>query len=69
MDQDFIPPEDDEDALDALREMPVGVNDPNIIGDVGPTDVPPGSDPPTLADPVLEPEEPLASEVEEEPLA
>lgn len=69
MDQELIPPEDDEDSLDALREMPVGVNDPNIIGYVGPTDVPPGSDPPTLADPVLEAEEPLASEVEDEPLA
>ncbi len=68
MDQDRIPPEDDEDTLDALREMPVGVNDPNIIGDVGPTDIPPGSDPPALADPVVEPEQPLASEVEDEPL-
>lgn len=32
-------------ALDAMREMPVGTNDPNIVGDVGPTDVPPGTDP------------------------
>ncbi len=61
MDQNPIPP-DEEDPLDALREMPVGVNDPNIIGDVGPTDVPPGSDPPTLAEPVLEEEEPFADE-------
>lgn len=36
----------EEELLDQLREMPVGVNDPNIIGDAGPTDVPPGSDPP-----------------------
>jgi hypothetical protein len=33
-------------VLDELREMPVGTNDPNIIGDAGPLDVPPGSDPP-----------------------
>ena len=41
--------EDDDDhdgVLEELREMPVGTNDPNIIGDAGPTDVPPGSDPP-----------------------
>jgi hypothetical protein len=44
--------EDDEDGdtideiLEELREMPVGTNDPNIVGDAGPTDVPPGSDPP-----------------------
>ncbi len=50
MDQEPIPPEDDEDAVEALREMPVGVNDPNIIGDAGPTDVPPGSDPPVTAE-------------------
>ncbi len=47
-------PNDDEDEhehgikhlIDELREMPVGTNDPNIIGDAGPLDVPPGSDPP-----------------------
>ena len=38
--------DEDEGLLDRLREMPVGTNDPNIIGDAGPTDVPPGSDPP-----------------------
>jgi hypothetical protein len=39
--------EDGEDSvIEALREMPVGTNDPNIIGDAGPLDVPPGSDPP-----------------------
>ena len=30
--------------LDRLRDSPVGVNDPTIVGDAGPTDVPPGSD-------------------------
>jgi len=35
-----------DDALDRLRDLPVGTNDPNIVGDVGPTDVPPGTDPP-----------------------
>lgn len=36
----------DEDAVvDDLREMPVGTNDPNIVGNVGPVDVPPGTDP------------------------
>lgn len=39
------PPSDDENVLDKLREMPVGTNDPNIVGDVGPTDIPPGADP------------------------
>jgi hypothetical protein len=47
---DRDPPEHDhehehESILDELREMPVGVNDPNIIGDAGPLDIPPGSDP------------------------
>jgi hypothetical protein len=36
----------DEARVEALRHMPVGTNDPNIVGDVGPTDVPPGTDPP-----------------------
>jgi hypothetical protein len=31
--------------LDELRESPVGTNDPNIVGNVGPTDIPPGQDP------------------------
>jgi hypothetical protein len=35
-----------EEVLEALRDMPVGTRDPNIIGDAGPFDVPPGSDPP-----------------------
>jgi hypothetical protein len=35
-----------EELFDAMREMPVGTRDPNIIGDAGPFDVPPGTDPP-----------------------
>lgn len=37
---------DEESAVEALRGMPVGTNDPNIVGDAGPLDVPPGTDPP-----------------------
>jgi hypothetical protein len=36
---------EDQTVLDDLREMPAGTNDPNIVGHVGPTDVPPGTDP------------------------
>jgi len=32
--------------VDKVRGMGVGTEDPNIIGDAGPTDVPPGADPP-----------------------
>ncbi len=35
----------EEGALAAFRDSPVGTNDPNIVGDVGPTDTPPGRDP------------------------
>ncbi len=55
MEDDVIPPEeellpaDEDDTFDRLRDMPVGTNDPNIIGDAGPTDVPPGTDPPAQA--------------------
>ena len=35
----------DESLLDRMRHSGVGVEDPNIVGDVGPTDVPPGTDP------------------------
>lgn len=31
--------------LDRMRGTGVGVEDPNIVGDVGPTDIPPGADP------------------------
>lgn len=33
-----------ESALDKLRDSPVGMNDPMIVGDAGPTDIPPGVD-------------------------
>ena len=36
----------DETIIDRLRGTGVGVEDPNIVGDVGPTDIPPGSDGP-----------------------
>jgi hypothetical protein len=36
---------DHEGLLDRVRDTGVGVEDPNIVGDVGPTDVPPGADP------------------------
>jgi hypothetical protein len=36
----------EEDGLaDRARHSGVGVEDPNIVGDVGPTDIPPGTDP------------------------
>ena len=35
----------DESLLDRMRDMGVGTEDPNIVGDAGPTDVPPGKDP------------------------
>jgi hypothetical protein len=35
----------EESFVDRARHSGVGVEDPNIVGDVGPTDVPPGSDP------------------------
>jgi len=41
---------DGEGLLDRLRGSGVGTEDPNIIGDAGPTDVPPGSDPPPTPD-------------------
>ncbi len=44
--EDDLRPDDEEGLADRLRGMPVGANDPNIIGDAGPSDVPPGSDPP-----------------------
>ena len=36
--------EHEETILDKLRDTGVGVEDPNIVGDVGPVDVAPGSD-------------------------
>lgn len=37
--------EHDEGFMDKARHSGVGVEDPNIVGDVGPTDIPPGADP------------------------
>ena len=39
--------DDHESLIDRLRGTGVGVEDPNIVGDVGPTDIPPGRDPGT----------------------
>lgn len=36
---------DGDDLLDRFRGTGVGVEDPNIVGDAGPTDVAPGRDP------------------------
>lgn len=35
----------DESLTDRMRHTGVGVEDPNIVGDIGLTDIPPGSDP------------------------
>ena len=51
MEDDIAPADAEDDTMDRLRDMPVGVNDPNIIGDAGPTDVPPGTDPPSAPAP------------------
>ena len=47
----------DDSLVDRLRESPVGVQDPNIVGDAGPLDIPPGTDPDTPTDstsPIIE---------------
>ena len=50
----------DDSLIDRLRGTGVGVEDPNIVGDVGPTDIPPGSD--GEGDGLLaDPPDPLAS--------
>lgn len=61
-------PDQHEGVLDRLRDMPVGTFDPNIVGDAGPTDVPPGTDPPAGGlesaedvDPLTADEDPLAA--------
>lgn len=56
-----------ESLIDRLRGTGVGVEDPNIVGDVGPTDIPPGRDPDgdgLFADPP----DPLGSEDPREPV-
>jgi hypothetical protein len=58
-----FPGEDDEGVVETLvermRGTGVGTEDPNIIGDAGPTDVPPGRDhdswpPPEILEPDTE---------------
>ena len=54
--------DDDPSLLDRLRGTGVGVEDPNIVGDVGPTDIPPGRDPDSdglFADPPVDPVDPI----------
>lgn len=34
----------EEDELEPFRDIPVGTNDPNIVGAIGPFDKPPGAD-------------------------
>lgn len=60
---------DDRPVLDDLREMPAGTNDPNIVGNVGPTDVPPGTDPRGDDELVIEdPSRPTEADDEPEPV-
>ena len=47
----------EEGFLDKLRDTTVGTEDPNIVGDVGPTDIPPGRDP--QATPLVTTDEPV----------
>jgi hypothetical protein len=65
---DPVEPPESESILDRLRGTGVGMEDPNIIGDAGPTDVAPGHDPdlPDLAATAdeLPPEEETPSERE-----
>jgi hypothetical protein len=42
-DEDLIIEHDD--LLDRMRGVGVGTEDPNIVGDAGPVDIPPGADP------------------------
>ena len=58
---------EDESIIDRLRGTGVGVEDPNIVGDVGPTDIPPGSD--GVGDGLLaDPPDPMASADPAEPV-
>lgn len=36
--------EREESLIDRMRDSGLGTEDPNIVGDVGPVDIPPGSD-------------------------
>lgn len=60
--------EEHEGLLDRMRDMGVGTEDPNIIGDAGPTDVPPGTDPPA-SDGGLDGDAPAEEWDEDDPLA
>jgi hypothetical protein len=62
---DVEPDPDDDDGqglIDKMRGTGVGLEDENIVGDVGPTDVAPGADPDGSGsgdgDPLLEGAEP-----------
>ncbi|MBI2708865.1 MAG: hypothetical protein HYX34_04135 [Actinobacteria bacterium] len=46
--------------IDRMRGTGVGLEDPNIVGDVGPTDVAPGADPEPLVVEADEGEDPHA---------
>jgi len=41
--------EEREGFIDKLRHSGIGTGDPNIVGDAGPTDIPPGTDGDPLA--------------------
>jgi hypothetical protein len=61
-DLDDLDTDEEPSLLDRLRGTGVGVEDPNIVGDVGPTDVPPGRDPDSdglFADPPVDPDDPV----------
>ena len=50
----------DESFLDKLRGSGVGTEDPTIVGDAGPTDIPPGTDNDTAnATPLVTTDEPV----------
>ncbi len=42
--------ERDDSLIGRMRHTGVGVEDPHIVGDVGPTDIPPGVDPDSAAE-------------------
>jgi hypothetical protein len=55
-----VEPEEEPGLIDKMRGTGVGLEDENIVGDVGPTDVAPGADPDGSGDgdPLLEVAEP-----------
>ena len=44
VDDDTVPENQEEGFFDKLRGGGVGTEDPMIVGDAGPTDIPPGTD-------------------------